>query len=216
LDGRGSDTRALLDDLNRLVGTLDGQKNNITRALDGLDRLSGSLAQQRGNLDIVLTDLQPGLAVLNEQRPQLVGMLQALDRLSEVATHVVNRSRDDLVHDLYALRPTLRELAKTGDDLPKSLQVLATVPFVDSAVGDIRGDYMNLDIQLDLTPQDLVDNFANASTIRQSLPDPLSMLPVIPQRAPSLPGLPGEHDGRRSPTLPAPGGLSLPGLGGNR
>jgi phospholipid/cholesterol/gamma-HCH transport system substrate-binding protein len=212
LGGREADTRALLDDLNQLVSTLDGQKDNITRALDGLDRLSGSLDKQRGNLDVVLTDLQPGLAVLAAQRPQLVGMLHALDQLSDVATHVIRRSHDDLVHDLYALRPTLRELARSGDDLPKSLQVLATVPFVDSAVGDTRGSFMNLDLQLDLIPQDIADNLANASTIRQSLPTPLNMLPVIPQRLPLLADSSAKHG--LSP-LREPGILPLPGLGGN-
>jgi phospholipid/cholesterol/gamma-HCH transport system substrate-binding protein len=216
LDGHEADTRALLDDLNLLVGTLDGQKTNITRALDGLDRLSASLVRQRQNLDEVLTQLEPGLRVLNEQRPQLVGLLRALDRLSDVATHVINRSHDDLVHDLYALRPTLRELARTGDDLPKSLQVLATPPFVDSAVGDIRGGFMNLDVQLDLIPTDITDNLANATTFPSQ--QPFDMLPknlqrLIPQRSPSLPPL----QGSANTSTGAVGGLTglFPGLGGN-
>ncbi|HEY1969140.1 MAG TPA: MCE family protein [Pseudonocardia sp.] len=207
LSGREANTRALLDDLNLLVTTLDGQKDNITRALDGLNQLSASLDQQRGNLDVVLTDLQPGLAVLSAQRPQLVGMLHALDKLSDVATHVVRRSHDDLVHDLYSLRPTLRELARSGDDLPKALQVLVTVPFVDSAAGSARGSFMNLDLQLDLIPQDIADNLANASTIRQSLPTPLNMLPIIPQRLPLLAGSHGLSPLKESGFLP--------GLGGN-
>jgi phospholipid/cholesterol/gamma-HCH transport system substrate-binding protein len=220
LNGHEADTRALLDDLNRLVGTLDGQKGNITRALDGLDRLSASLVGQRQNLDEVLVQLEPGLRVLNEQRPQLVGLLRALDRLSDVATHVVNRSHDDLVHDLYALRPTLRELARTGDDLPKSLQVLVTVPFVDSAVGDIRGAFMNLDVQLDLIPTDISDNLANASTLRQQ--QGIDMLPpslrkLIPERSPRPPSMPGFTTSSTGAS-DAVGGLTglFPGLGGNR
>lgn len=211
LAGNETDIRALLDDLNRLTGTLDGQKTNITRALDGVDRLSASLVQQRGNLDTVLTDLEPGLAVLNQQRGQLVDMLQALDRLSGVATEVVNRGGDDLVADLEALRPTLRELAATGDAFPKSLQLLLTPPFTDAVFDVAKGDYANLNVRLDLNIQDLLDNLLNASTLPVAPPGPLNMLPVAPAPSGQLFGLlpgPAQDDGEQ-PGLPR-----LPGLGG--
>jgi len=212
LDGRTGDTRALLTDLNTLVTTLDGQKTNITRALDGVDRLSVNLADQKGNLDSVLTDLEPGLAVLNHQRPDLVKMLRALDKLSDVANHVVDRSQDDLVADLRALRPTLRELARTGDSLPKSLEVLASPPFTDASIKPTAGDFMNLNFGLDLNLQDLIDNLVNATTPLISLPDPLNILPTAPP-ALSIPGLlPTARSGDSAPL----GGLDLPGLGGDK
>ncbi|WP_051343152.1 MCE family protein [Pseudonocardia spinosispora] len=204
LNGHEGDAKALLNDLNTLTTTLDAQKGNITRALDGVDRLSARLADQKDNLDVVLTDLEPGLAVLEEQRPQLVGMLKALDRLSDVANDVVDRSQDDLVADLRALQPTLRELAKSGDALPKSLQILATPPFTDSATGAVRGDHMNLKISIDLNIQDLLDNLLNASTPPVQLPtDPLMTLPVAPLQTLD----------KALPKTPL-GGLELPGLGG--
>jgi phospholipid/cholesterol/gamma-HCH transport system substrate-binding protein len=217
LSGNETDIRALLDDLNRLTGTLDGQKTNITRALDGVDRLSASLVAQRGNLDTVLTDLEPGLAVLNQQRGQLVDMLRALDRLSGVATEVVNRGGDDFVADLQALRPTLRELADTGDALPKSLQLLLTPPFTDAVFDVAKGDYANLNVRLDLDLQDLLDNLLNASTPPIAPPSPLNMLPVAPAPSGQLFGLlpgsakdgPAQDEGEK-PSLPR-----LPGLGGH-
>jgi phospholipid/cholesterol/gamma-HCH transport system substrate-binding protein len=213
LGGREGDTRALLGDLNTLVSTLDAQKTNITRALDGLDRLSANLADQRGNLDAVLTDLEPGLKVLNDQRPQLVDMLHALDKLSDVATHVVDRSHHDLVDDLEALRPTLRELARTGDALPRSLEVLATPPFTDAAIKPTAGDFMNLDFSLDLNLQDLLDNLANATTPLIAPPDLLNILPVKPPPL-SVPGLLPTADSAESGS--PLGGLPLPGLGGGK
>ena len=213
LDGRTGDTRALLNDLNTLVTTLDGQKTNITAALDGVDKLSVNLAAQKGNLDSVLTDLEPGLKVLNDQRPQLVDMLKSLDKLSDVANEVVDRSQDDLVADLKALRPTLRELARTGDSLPKSLEVLASPPFTDAAIKPSAGDFMNLNFGLDLNLQDLVDNLLNATTPVIALPDPLSILPTVPP-ALSVPGLlPNASSGDKAAPL---GGLDLPGLGGDK
>jgi phospholipid/cholesterol/gamma-HCH transport system substrate-binding protein len=225
LGGREADVRALLGDLNKLTATLDGQKDNITRALDGVDKLSASLVQQRGDLDKVLTDLEPGLAVLEKQRGQLVGLLQALDRLSKVATEVVHRSGDDLVADLRALRPTLTQLAATGDTLPRSLQLLLTPPFTDAALDAIKGDYANLHVTLDLNLQDLIDNLLNSSTPLVTPPSPLNMLPpvapggsgqllgLLPAPKPAPPAQPSSPDKKDdSPGLP---GL-LSGLGGDK
>jgi phospholipid/cholesterol/gamma-HCH transport system substrate-binding protein len=233
LSGREGDTRALLTDLNTLVGTLDGQKSSITRALDGLDKLSGKLSDQRTNLKVVLSDLQPGLQVLSDQRSQLVGLLKALDKLSGVATDVVNRSQDDLVHDLQALRPTLRELARTKDTLPKSLQILASVPFVDSALGGVKGDYLNLNLTLNVNIQDLLNVLLGALPTLPTTPLPtvgglpggVPALPALPT-LPALPGLlsaPGtsssdsdSDSGSSSDGPDLPGGATLPGLGGGK
>lgn len=220
LEGHEGDTRALLTDLNTLVGTLDGQKTNITRALDGVDKLSSKLSDQRGNLEDVLKDLEPGLAVLNDQRPQLVGMLKALDKLSGVATHVVKKSHNDVVDDLESLKPTLRELAATGDSLPKSLEVLATPPFTDAAIKPSAGGFMNLDFQLTLDLGKLIGLLATGPLTPPALP---VSLPVLPAPLNTLPTAPLQNDLNKlvpdtsRPLVPrhAPGGLHLPGLGGN-
>ncbi|GAA5146716.1 MCE family protein [Pseudonocardia eucalypti] len=179
LGGREGDAKALLHDFNTLTTTLDAQRTDITRALDGLNKLSGNLEGQRGNLDQVLTDLQPGLQVLNEQRDDLVGMLRALDRLSDVAREVVHRSHDDFVADLKALRPTLRELERTGDALPKSLEILGSVPFTDASLAAIKGQHMNLNLILDLNLQDLLNNLGGGLVnLPASAPD-LNTLPSL-------------------------------------
>jgi phospholipid/cholesterol/gamma-HCH transport system substrate-binding protein len=136
-------------------------------------------------------------------------MLTSLDRLSHVATDVVHRSHDDLVHDLYGLEPTLRELNRTGQSLPNSLQILATPPFVDSAVDASHGQYMNLDLELDLNLQDLLNNALNASTPLAQVPDPGSLLPPALGGLLTLPQKSSSSSGSSST-----GGL-LPGLGGN-
>jgi phospholipid/cholesterol/gamma-HCH transport system substrate-binding protein len=192
LAGHEGDARALLDDLNTLTTQLDDQKGSITDSLDGLNRLSSTLVDQRQNLDKVLTDLQPGLAVLNEQRPQLVEMLRSLDRLSGTATDVIHRSQSDLKYDLTALQPTLRELNRSGEALPNSLQILATPPFVDSAVDATHGDYMNLNLSLDLNLQTLLDivlGSASTAAVTPSttttLPPSVSKLFTLPQASPN-------------------------------
>lgn len=235
LGGRTGDAKALLTDLNTLVGTLDGQRFNVTKALDGVNNLSIRLAQQRGDLDSVLTDLEPGLKVLSDQRPQLVGLLTSLDRLSDTATHVVEESHDDVVKDLELLGPTLRELADSGDALPKSLEVFATPPFTDAAIKPSAGRALNLDLQLNVDLINLL-TLIKALAVQNSpggpfppsppfpvaapntLPGPLNTLPAAPLKEPlsSLPA-PGEKSAPKAPLqLPeAPDKLNVPGLGGN-
>ncbi|MFC7656257.1 MCE family protein [Pseudonocardia benzenivorans] len=134
LAGNEPQIRSLLADLDTLVGTLDAHKSEITRALDSINRLSATLAARKDQIAGALQDLGPGIQELADQRAQLVDMLQALDRLSQVGTDVVDRSRDDLLADLRSLQPTLSKLAEAGQNLPNSLQMLGTFPFTDAAV----------------------------------------------------------------------------------
>jgi phospholipid/cholesterol/gamma-HCH transport system substrate-binding protein len=143
MDGNEAQIRSFLSGVNTLMTDLDAHRSDITEALDGLNRLSATLANRHEQVSGALTDLTPGLQALSDQRTQLVSMLQALDRLSTVATDVVDRSRDDMVADLRALAPILGQLADAGADLPKSLQMLPTFPFPDSVLPAIKGDYVN-------------------------------------------------------------------------
>jgi phospholipid/cholesterol/gamma-HCH transport system substrate-binding protein len=194
LEGNEPRLRALLTDLDTFLAGVDAQRGEITRALDGLNALSSTLDGQHDRLVTALDGLEPGLAVLVEQREQLVGMLAALDRLGGVAVDVVNRSRDDVLADLRALRPVLTALAGAGANLPKSLEVLLTFPFPDNAVDSIRGDYANLDVLLDLDLREVLGNLGGSAR-------------------PSLPGLPAQSPaGPTVPLLPLPGLPALPAL----
>ncbi|WP_326955347.1 MULTISPECIES: MCE family protein [unclassified Amycolatopsis] len=144
MDGNEEQIRSFLGGVDSLMTDLDAHRSDITEALDGLNRLSATLANRHEQVSGALTDLTPGLQSLTEQRTQLVSMLQSLDRLSTVATDVVDRSRDDLVADLRSLAPILQQLAKAGDDLPQSLQMLPTFPFPDSVLPAVKGDYINV------------------------------------------------------------------------
>lgn len=183
LDGRENDVRSLLSNLDHLVSTLDKSKDDITAALDSVNRLSATLVEQRENIDVALRDLGPGLKVLNQQRAQLVTMLKSLDKLSNVATDVVTKTREDLLANLRSLQPVLRNLAAAGAHLPKSLEILLTFPFPHSAMEGVKGDYFNLYANADL----------NLSRIAKNLGR--SRQPIL--------GLPGAS-GSGAPELPLP------------
>ncbi|GAA2169407.1 MlaD family protein [Actinomadura napierensis] len=152
LDGNEPQIRSLLEQARRLVGDLDANRKGITDALDGVNRLSATLRARQGQIGVALDDLEPGLKVLEEQRGALVRMLNSLNDLSGVAVTTVRQSQDDLVADLKALEPTLRKLSDAGHDLPNALQVLLTYPFTDAVLPAIKGDYLNVYLQVTAQP----------------------------------------------------------------
>ena len=202
LTGNEAEIRALLARVDEIATELDGQRSEIIRAIDGLNRLSGTLAAQTANLTTALTDLAPGMAVVTQQRDQLVGMLQSLDRLSGVAVGTIEGSRESLLADLRALAPTLSKLAEAGTNLPEALKILPTYPLPDVAGDVVRGDYANVTARLDLNLDAIFGNIANSGKV------PSVQLPSddTTTRA-SAPPLP-------IPQPPASPVASAPGLGG--
>jgi phospholipid/cholesterol/gamma-HCH transport system substrate-binding protein len=194
--GNETQIRDLVSQLDTFVGGLDRQKADIVTALDAVDRLAGRLAAQRADLATALDHLPAGLKVLADQRAQLTAMLTSLDRLGAVGTRVISASRADTVANLKALKPTLTQLTRAGDDLPNSLRLLLSFPFPDNAAsGAIKGDYANLHATLDLDLAELLKQ--NAVALGSG---GLSGLPSLP----SLPGLPTQ------PALPTLPGLCIP------
>jgi phospholipid/cholesterol/gamma-HCH transport system substrate-binding protein len=200
LEGNETDIRATLTSVDTLVSTLDESKSDITQAIDGVNKLAGTLAEEKDNLAGAIDSLGPGLQVLNDQRTQLVTMLQSLDSLSGVAVDTVNASQEDIVADLKALTPALQKLGEAGADLPKSLELLFTIPFTDEGVNGVKGDYFNLYAKIDLNLQTILDNLS------RSRRNPLQDLPIVGD-------LTGPQDGPGGPLLPIPilGGAEAPG-----
>jgi phospholipid/cholesterol/gamma-HCH transport system substrate-binding protein len=136
--------RSMLARLDTLLANLNSHKQSIETALDGLNSLSATLAARDRQISTVLNNLTPGLRVLNDERAELVTMLQALHNLTGVAVSTINAGQASLVRNLQALEPTLKELANAGANLPDALQVLLTYPFTNQVLKDIKGDYLNI------------------------------------------------------------------------
>lgn len=158
LSGREADVRSLLEQTNTFISGLNDQRSEISRALVGVNTLSKTVNTQKANLQLALDDLPAGLQILNAQEPQFVALLKQLDQLGVVATNVINRSKDSTVADLQALQPTLRALADSGANLPKSLQILPTFPFTNASANGITGSYGNLNLTIDANLDSLLAN----------------------------------------------------------
>jgi phospholipid/cholesterol/gamma-HCH transport system substrate-binding protein len=157
-EGRESDVRSVLDQLDTFTAQLDENKEDIVAAIESLNRLAISVNEQRGSIELALDEMPDALASIERQRDDLVKMLEALDNLSSVATNVIQQSKGATIDSLRSLDPMLTKLAEAGDSLPKAFQVFLTYPFVDEVVGRNpaqarnlhMGDYTNLSVQMDI------------------------------------------------------------------
>jgi phospholipid/cholesterol/gamma-HCH transport system substrate-binding protein len=158
LEGRETNVKSVLDQLDTFMSQIDDNKDAILLAIESLNRLAISLNRQKPAITRALDEMPAALASIDRQRNDLVKMLRALSDLSAVGTRVIRDSKDATIKSLESLAPTLTKLAEAGDALPKSLQVFLTYPFVDAVVGKNpaqarnlhMGDYTNLSVQLDL------------------------------------------------------------------
>jgi phospholipid/cholesterol/gamma-HCH transport system substrate-binding protein len=152
LAGRADVVRDLLPRLNTVVSDLASQKDNIIDAIDGLNRLSGTLDQQHGTIERALNDGPKILQLLVDQRVHLTDALGSLSTLSRTADDILKSNGDDIRTIVSNLEPVVDQLAGSGPSLATSLGILLTFPFKESAIPNIiRGDYANLQINVNLT-----------------------------------------------------------------
>ncbi|MEV8456084.1 MCE family protein [Streptomyces sp. NPDC052095] len=185
LSGREPEVRSMLRRVDTLVTDLDDHKKDITDALDGVNRLSATLATRKQDVGTVLTGLSPGLKVLEKQRGSLLTMLRSLDTLSDVAVDTIDKSKADMIADLKALAPSLKALADSGRDLPDSLQVLLTYPFTDEVLRGVKGDYLNVYLDVTAMPGTQIvpplipaEAPKSGAATTRSLPLPLPAIPT--------------------------------------
>lgn len=177
--GRESDLRALVRRLDEFLEVADDSREDIVEAIEQIDRLAKNTTEQQQAIDAALDDLPAALTTVNQQRADLVRMLDALSELGAVGTDVIVRSKSAVTADLRALAPILDNLGSAGDALISSLEVLPTFPFPDSLLGETpqearsyqMGDYLN--VSLDFTTDFSTTVGLMTDAERQALKDAL-------------------------------------------
>jgi phospholipid/cholesterol/gamma-HCH transport system substrate-binding protein len=210
LDGREGTARDLLVRLNTFATGLDVQKGQIVQAIERIDRLASTVKGQESALTDAVDRMPQALAILADDRRQLTTLLQSLQHLGTVAVRVINGSRDDLLANLKALKPTLTKLGEVGNVIPQSLEAIITYPTADGVEKAYFGDYGNLALTVDTSSASLTNTFGPGAI--PPLPVPLPTPGVgtkPPVTTPKVPTVPGTV----APSLPGvpslPGGLVL-------
>ncbi|TAM64416.1 virulence factor Mce family protein [Mycobacterium sp.] len=152
LQGRGRDLRSLIGQLDKFSANLNDQTGVIIAATDSLNRLVARFAAQQPVLDRALATIPDALAVLNNQRHNLVDAADALSKFSALTADTVNKTKENLVKELSQLAPVLESLANAGPSLTRSLSLISTFPFPNEEIEKwMRGDYANMTAIVDLT-----------------------------------------------------------------
>ncbi|MBM9464871.1 MCE family protein [Aeromicrobium sp. YIM 150415] len=198
LGDKDAEVRDLISVTSDLLGQLDDNSDQILAALEKVDRLAQETNAQRAAITGALDDLPEALEVLDQQRSDLVGLLESLDRLGDTATGVVRESKADTVATLQHLEPVLANLVEAGDSIAQSAGLLLTFPFSDGYMGGTveraagrcsnvdraantgvcAGDYGNLSMKLEISAaqvQQLFDGFG-----AESIPGLADLAPETP------------------------------------
>jgi phospholipid/cholesterol/gamma-HCH transport system substrate-binding protein len=150
--GREKDVRSLIVQLDRFTAYLNDQTGDIIAAAESLNRLVGQLAEQQPVIDRALKTIPDALAVLNEQRDNLVDAADQLGKFGALVTDTVNQSKDNVVKILKETGPVLESLANAGPSMTRALSGILTFPFPNETIEKWqRGDYANLTAIIDLT-----------------------------------------------------------------
>jgi phospholipid/cholesterol/gamma-HCH transport system substrate-binding protein len=178
MDGRTDRLRHLLGSLESVVGTLDDQKADIIHAMESLDHLTGTLNREKRTITGALDVTGPAVEVLAAQHDELIAMLSSLNRLGEVGTRVIGRSKDDILASLDHLQPILQRLHEAGEDLAPGLNLLVSFPFPKEAGEIVKGDYANTSIRADINLENLLPTGGDGGGL-PGIPDPGELLTQV-------------------------------------
>lgn len=177
LGGREDEVRDLLNNLTNFIGTLDRQRTDVVRLLTEARRLSTGFAEQDQLIDNALNRIPEGLAVLDEEMPQIVTALDRLRVFSDTTIGVVDEVQSDLLTNLRHLEPTLQSLAAVGPEIDSALAYATVFPYGQSVIDRaVQGDYINLHATVDLT----VPRLRRELLLGTALGDPNAVVPFAP------------------------------------
>ena len=188
LNGRGDQIRAFLGKLDTFTNQLNQQRFDITHAIDSTNRLLVYVGGRSDVLDRVLTDIPPLIKHFADTKNLLINAVDAVGQLSQVADQYVSAARGPLHTDLQALQCPLKELGRASPDLIGALKLILTQPFdIDTVPKIIRGDYMNVSLELDVTYSGIDNAFLTGTGLSGSLRaleqsfgrDPETMIPDV-------------------------------------
>lgn len=162
LKGHVADLRTLLTELDRFTGTLAQRRGQIASAIDHLDNVAQSVLDNSPVLQKFLRSFAGSSSVLSAQRHALQNLLFSLDRFSSISLQLLNATEGGLNKQFSDLRPVLRTLVASSQNLETTLQTLAV--FSTRWPQSMPGSYLQLDVC-----QALPNQYGQGTTCPQSI-----------------------------------------------
>ncbi|OBB15360.1 mammalian cell entry protein [Mycobacteriaceae bacterium 1482268.1] len=188
LTGRADQIREFLNRLDTFTDGLNQQRNDITRAIDSTNRLLNIVGQRTNTLDKVLTEFPPLIKHFADTRDLFADAVESLGRISRAADAALAPTSDNLHTNLQNLQRPLKQLGKASPYLLGALKLLLTAPFsIENVPKVVRGDYINVSLNVDLTLSSLDQGFLSGTGVAGMLRaleqawgrDPATMLPDL-------------------------------------
>jgi phospholipid/cholesterol/gamma-HCH transport system substrate-binding protein len=188
LTGRGDQIREFLNRLDTFTAELNEQRQDITRAIDSTNRLLAIVAQRNDTLDRVLTEFPPLIEHFAETRDLFADAVVALGRISNATDDALSQANPDIQQNLQNLQRPLKQLGKASPYLLGALKMIGTAPFsIENVPKAIRGDYINVSLNVDLTLSALDNAFLSGTGVSGMLRaleqawgrDPNTMIPDV-------------------------------------
>ena len=150
--GRAGTFAGLLPRLAELTASLDRQAHDIIAAADGLNRVGVTLARSAPSLSRALETMPDALAVLNDNRANIVDAFGALQRLATVGSRIMTETKEDFAADIKDLYPVIKAFADNANELVTAFPFIPTFPFPSMYLRNaVRADFLNVYVTFDMT-----------------------------------------------------------------
>lgn len=163
LEGRGERLGETIEELDTFTSILADRREDLGAAIDSLASASGTLAANRQTLHAFLDSLDEANVLLAEQGGNLGRLFASLRRFGTVNARFLARHEDAIDRQFRSLRPILRGLAGSSDELAIDIVQLRTFlqlfpkSMGGGPGGGGGGDYVQVDAVL-------CEEFANCQT----------------------------------------------------
>ena len=188
LTGNADQIRDFLTNLNTFTDGLNKQREDIARAIESSNKLFSYVASRNNTIDRLLVDLPPLMTYLAGAKDRVSDAVIALGRFNKVTGETLSAAQADLNTNLATLQRPLKQLGRSAPYFLEAMKLIITNPYpLDNIPKAIRGDYINLSLQADLTLSSLDNAFLTGTgfsgmlrALEQSWGrDPATMIPDV-------------------------------------
>ena len=188
LTGNADQIRAFLTKLDTFTAELNKQRDDIAQAIESTNNLFSYVASRNDTLDQLLVDLPPLAEYLAGSRDRLADAIVALGRFGKVTNETLTAANADLRTNLEVLQRPLGQLGRSAPYFLDAMRLIITNPYpLDNIPKVIRGDYINLSLNVDLTLSSIDNGLLTGTGVSGMLRaleqswgrDPSTMIPDV-------------------------------------
>lgn len=188
LTGNAEQIREFLNKLDVFTAELNKQREDIARAIESSSKLFTYVATRNDTIDRLLVDLPPLVEYLAGARDRVGDAVIALGRFGKVTGDSLSAAQADLTANLDLLQRPLKQIGRSSPYFLDAMRLIITNPYpLDNIPKVIRGDYMNLSLNVDLTLSSIDNGLLTGTGVQGMLRaleqswgrDPQTMIPDV-------------------------------------